>query len=64
MSFVHGIPLSDYLKESKIDKDISIELVKLVDEYKRLQFKRLDIRIAHIYLQPNRTIKIIDPRLS
>lgn len=64
MSFVYGSTLSYYLKKYKIDKHLSFELVKLIDEFKRLQFTRLDMRLAHIYLQPDETIKVIDPRGS
>lgn len=64
MSFVHGVTLSNYLRKNKIDKHLSIELVKLIDEFKRLNFTRLDIRLAHIFLQPDGTIKAIDPRGS
>lgn len=64
MSFVDGIILSNYLEKDKLDKPLSIELVKLIEEFKSLQFSRLDIRICHIFVQPDKTIKIIDPRGS
>jgi hypothetical protein len=64
MSFVYGSTLSYYLKKNKIDKHLSIELVKLIDEFKNLGFTKLDMRLGHIYLQPNEAIKVIDPRGS
>lgn len=62
MSFVYGSTLSYYLKENDISKHLSFELVKLIEEFKRLHFTKLDARLGHIYLQPDETIKVIDPR--
>jgi RIO-like serine/threonine protein kinase len=64
MSFVHGSPLSIYLKQNHISKHLSHELVHLINEFKRLHFTKLDMRLGHIFLQPNETIKVIDPRGS
>lgn len=64
MSFVYGSPLSYYLKKNEIDKHLSFELVKLIDEFKRLHFTKLDMRLGHIFLQPDESIKVIDPRSS
>ncbi|MCM0649571.1 serine/threonine protein kinase [Clostridium swellfunianum] len=62
MSFVYGSRLSFYLKQHNINKSLSIELVKLVEEFKKLGFAKLDARLGHIFLQPDDTIKVIDPR--
>lgn len=64
MSFVYGSTLSYYLKQNNIDKHLSLELVKLIDEFKKLGFTKLDMRLGHIFLQPDETIKVIDPRGS
>jgi hypothetical protein len=64
MSFVYGSTLSYYLSKNRIDRNLSFELVKLIDEFRRLQFTKLDMRLGHIYLQPDETIKVIDPRGS
>lgn len=64
MSFVYGSNLSSYLKQNNINKHLSIELVKLIDEFKKLHFTKLDMRLGHIFLQPDDTIKVIDPRGS
>lgn len=64
MSFVYGSSLSHYLKNHNISRSLSAELVKLIDELKRLGFTRLDARLGHIYLQPDDTVKVIDPRES
>jgi serine/threonine protein kinase len=64
MSFVYGNSLTFYLKKNHINKHLSIELVKLIDEFKKLNFTKLDARLGHIFLQPDDTIKVIDPRGS
>lgn len=64
MSFVYGSSLSVYLKYNNINKHLSLELVKLIDELKKLGFTRLDVRLGHIFLQPDDNVKVIDPRKS
>jgi len=64
MSFVYGSRLSFYLRHNNINKQLSFELVKLIDELKKLGFTKLDARIGHIFLQPDDTVKVIDPRES
>lgn len=62
MEFVYGSTLSYYFKKNNIDMHISLELVELIEEFKRLGFTKLDARLGHIYLQQDETIKVIDPR--
>jgi hypothetical protein len=62
MSFVYGSCLSFYLKQNNINRHLSLELVKLIDEFKKLKFTKLDVRLGHIFLQPDDTVKVIDPR--
>ena len=64
MSFVFGSTLSYYLKQNRISKHLSLELVRLIEEFKKLGFTRLDMRLGHIFLQPDDTVKVIDPRGS
>lgn len=64
MSFVYGSRLSFYLRHNNISKHLSLELVRLIDELKKLGFTKLDARLGHIFLQPDDTVKVIDPRES
>jgi hypothetical protein len=64
MSFVYGSTLSYYLKHNDISKHLSFELVELINEFQRLGFTKLDMRLGHIFLQPDETVKVIDPRGS
>jgi RIO-like serine/threonine protein kinase len=64
MDFIDGCTLSHYLRHDSLNKVLSLELVKLIDEFKNLNFTRLDMRPGHIFVQANYAIKIIDPRGS
>jgi hypothetical protein len=60
--YVEGQNLSHYIKENGLSYNISTEIVNLIEEFKRLNFTRLDIRDAHIFVDSNEKIKVIDPR--
>lgn len=64
MDFVPGTTMSYYISTNGLSKTLSIELVRLFEEFKALQFTRLDIRIGHIFVQHDESVKIIDPRSS
>jgi RIO-like serine/threonine protein kinase len=64
MGFVYGSKLSYYFRYNSINKNLSLELVKLINEFKKLNFTKLDMRLGHIFLQPDETVKVIDPRGS
>lgn len=62
MDFVPGTPFKEYLKKNRLSKKLAFELVELICDFERLGFTRLDIRAAHVFIQPDESIKIIDPR--
>lgn len=62
IDFVQGVPLNIYLQSNSLSKRLSLELVKLINTFKKMGFTRLDIRICHIFVQADESIKIIDPR--
>lgn len=65
MEYIDGIQLDDYLKENKLSRNISYELVKLIMEFKRLGFTKQDIHLFHIFVQNDgSSIRAIDPRKS
>lgn len=64
IDFVQGVPLNIYLQSNSLSKRLSLELVKLIITFEKLGFTRLDIRICHIFVQADKSIKIIDPRGS
>lgn len=57
-----GERLDKYIKKHGITKEITHNLVELIREFKRLNFKRLDIRCKDLYLKEDFSITVIDPK--
>ena len=60
--YASGDRLDKYIKKHGINIEISRNIVKLIEEFKRLKFKRLDIRCKDLYLQDDFSLKVIDPK--
>ncbi|PRR80089.1 hypothetical protein CLLI_04730 [Clostridium liquoris] len=60
--YVPGVCINKYIKKHGLSRRLAINIVKLIESFKNEGFKRLDIRCAHIFVQPNESIKVIDPR--
>lgn len=62
--YVGGTKLKEYIREKGMSERLALNLIGLIEEFKRLKFKRLDIRGEHIFVQNDESIKVIDPRKS
>lgn len=60
--FADGQRLDKYIKKHGISKEISHNLIELIEEFKKLKFKRLDIRCKDLYLKEDFSITVIDPK--
>lgn len=60
--YVEGNNLYEYISKNGLSYNLSVEIVELIEDFKNLNFKRLDIRNAHIFVNKNEKIQIIDPR--
>lgn len=60
--YVGGIRLDKYLKNHPLDKELSINLINLIREFKSLKFKKLDIRCKDLYVQDDLSLIVIDPK--
>ena len=60
--YVSGITLHDYIKEKGLSYNLSCEIIDLIEDFKQMKFKRLNIRNAHVFVDENEKIKVIDPR--
>ncbi|WP_160672647.1 serine/threonine protein kinase [Clostridium sp. C8-1-8] len=60
--YVDGINLYDYISKNGLSYKLSIEIIELIEDFKRLNFKRIDIRNAHIFVNKAGKIQVIDPR--
>lgn len=60
--FVEGKNLYEYIEENGLSYKLSTEIIDLIEDFKRLKFKRINIRNAHIFVDKEENIKVIDPR--
>ncbi len=60
--FIPGEPLDKYIKKHGLSEVLSNKLIDLLLEFKKLGFKRIDIRCKDVYVQNEHSIKIIDPK--
>ena len=60
--YASGVRLDKYIKKHGINKKISLNIIKLIVEFKKLKFKRLDIRCKDLYLMDDFSINVIDPK--
>lgn len=60
--YVEGDLLYNYIQKNGLSYNLSVEIINLIEGFKRLKFTRLDIRGAHIFVDQNQKIQVIDPR--
>lgn len=60
--YASGERLDKYIKKYGLNKEISRNIVKLIYEFKKLKFYKLDIRCKDLYLKDDFTITVIDPK--
>lgn len=60
--FVEGIRLDKYLNRNPINREIVQSIVDLIADFKRLHYKKLDIRCKDLYVQEDFSLKVIDPK--
>jgi predicted Ser/Thr protein kinase len=61
-SYVSGKCLSEYIIEKGLSQRLAVNLINLIDDFKKLNFTRLDMRCQHIFVQKNESVQVIDPR--
>lgn len=59
--YVGGEVLPNYIRKKGLSRTLAVNLINLIEEFRRLNFKRLDIRGAHIYVKADESIMVIDP---
>lgn len=62
--YVGGEPLTKYIKENNINKNIIFSLIELLEEFIRLGFTKLDVRCRDLMIQSDGNIMVIDPKSS
>jgi RIO-like serine/threonine protein kinase len=62
--YVGGINVERYLKKYGLSREFVIRVANLVEDMKKMGFKKLDIRFPHLFVQPDGSLMMIDPRKS
>jgi len=60
--YVDGIRLDKYLRKNDFNLEITENIVKLMKDFKKMHYKKIDIRCKDLYVQNDYTIKVIDPK--
>lgn len=59
---IDGERLDHFVKKNGMNRELAKNLYKLIEEFKRLRFTKLDIRCRDIYVKENLSIRVIDPK--
>ncbi|EJO5347529.1 protein kinase [Clostridium botulinum] len=60
--YIRGERLDHYVKQNGINKRLTHNIIKLIKEFEKLKFKKLDIRCKDIYVDKKYKLRIIDPK--
>lgn len=57
--YVPGLCLIDHIKKNGLDESLALSLIDLIDNFRLLNFSRLDTGISHIFINKSGDIKVI-----
>ncbi|GGE72104.1 AarF/UbiB family protein [Priestia taiwanensis] len=61
MEYVHGVSLARHLKnERNISPELTAKIVTMLNELRRIGFKRLDTEVRHVLISNDGQLKVID----
>ena len=59
---VEGIQLDKYIKKNGLNFELTKNIYEMLEEFKRLKYKKIDSRCKDIYVSNDLKIKLIDPK--
>lgn len=59
---VEGQRLDHFIKDKGMKREVAENLYKLINEFEKLNFTKLDIRCRDIYIKDNLNLRVIDPK--
>ncbi|MFL0250804.1 serine/threonine protein kinase [Clostridium neuense] len=62
--YIGGTNIREYIKKNGTSENLIIEIIKFLCYIKENGFKKIDVRFAHIFVQEDTSIRVIDPRNS
>ncbi|MCY6354995.1 protein kinase [Clostridium sp. ZS2-4] len=60
--YVSGQRLDKYIKKHGFNIQIALNIIELINEFKRLNFNKLDIRCKDLYVGKDFSLTVIDPK--
>jgi hypothetical protein len=60
--YVDGIRLDKYLNKYNFNLELTKSIVSLIKDFKKLHYRKIDIRCKDLYVQKDFSIKVIDPK--
>lgn len=60
--YVSGEQLDKFIKKQGFNIQIAHNIIKLINEFRRLNFNKLDIRCKDLYVGKNLSLTVIDPK--
>ena len=60
--FVDGVRLDKYLRHNDLNFELTKSIVKLMKDFKKMHYRKIDIRCKDLYVQKDFSIKVIDPK--
>lgn len=59
---VDGEILLSYIKKNGMSKTLGHNIIKMLKEFNKLKFKKIDLRCRDIFVQSDGSLKVIDPK--
>lgn len=59
---IEGVSLTEYIKKHGLSRELSIEIIKLLQAFKNLNFTKLDTRCRDIFVTHDGSLMSIDPK--
>ncbi|GAA0179677.1 hypothetical protein SH2C18_25080 [Clostridium sediminicola] len=60
--YVKGVLLKKYVKKNGVSNILLMNLIQMIEEFEKLGFWRVNYNTKHIYVQPDESLQVIDPR--
>ncbi|WP_163195478.1 protein kinase [Clostridium thermarum] len=60
--YVDGVPLHKYIKTNGFTRRLAINIIELLEEFKKLKFTKQDVRCKDIMVKTDESLMVIDPK--
>lgn len=62
--YIRGINIAEYIAKNGLSRELILKIIDFLQYIKDNNFKKIDVRFAHIFIQSNGFMRVIDPRNS